>query len=155
MVLSEPNNKFYFDDIVPDAQLLSSETMLDREAMRDFARRWDPLPIHLDEETARKAGLGDITASGSFLLATKNRLLYELGVDMAVIASFGFDEVRFKEPGKPDDAVRLRLTWLEKRLSTSRPDRGIAKHLGELMRADGTVILSLIDTVMIRTRPKA
>jgi acyl dehydratase len=151
--LSHTRHKFHLDDIAPGAVMLSSEMMLEREAMRAFARQWDPLPIHLVEETARKAGLGDITASGSFMLATKNRLLYELGVDMAVVASFGFDEVRFREPGRPGDVIHLRLTWLEKRPSSSRPDRGIAKHLAEIVRNDGTVLLSLIDTVMIMARP--
>ena len=89
------------------------------------------------------------------MLAVKNRLLYDFGLERTVIASFGFDEVRFKAPARPGDTVRVRLRWVEKRLSKSRPGSGIARHLCELTRQDGVVLLSLYDTVMIATRPES
>jgi acyl dehydratase len=143
----------YFEDIVLEAEQWSSPVTLDVEEMTDFARRWDPLPAHLDDAASRASGFDGITTSGSYLLAVKNRLLYEFGFELAVIASFGFDEVRFRAPGRPGDMVRLRLLWVEKRLSNSRPGIGIAKHFCELTREDGVVLLSLYDTVMIAQRP--
>lgn len=125
---------------------------LELASMRDFAQTWDPLPSHLDDAAAQASGFDGITTSGSYLLAVKNRLLYEFGFELAVIASFGLDEVRFQAPGRPDDVVHLRLRWTEKRLSKSRPGIGIAKHFCELTRADGMVLLSLYDTVMIAER---
>ena len=151
--MSGDGMKVYYEDIVIGGELRSSERVLDKGEMTDFAQRWDPLPIHLDDEAARAAGFEGITASGSFLLAVKNRLLYELGMELAVVVSFGFDEVRFRTPGRPGDKVQLRLEWHEKRLSNSRPGTGIAKHLCELIRADGAVLLSLYDTVLVAQHP--
>lgn len=145
--------RFYFEDVAIGAEHWSAERTLDLLEMTDFARRWDPLPLHLDDDAARAGGFEGITASGSYLLAIKNRLLYEFGMELAVIVSFGFDEVRFRAPGRPGDSVRLRLKWIEKRPSNSRPGVGIARHLCELIRADGTVLLSLYDTVLIAQRP--
>lgn len=151
--VSDPAPKFYFEDIVIGAEHWSSAATLEREEMIAFARQWDPLPLHLDDEAARASGFEGITTSGSYLLAVKNRLLYQLGLELAVIVSFGFDEVRFRAPGRPGDIVRLRLQWIEKRLSNSRPGTGIAKHSCELVRGDSTVLLSLCDTVLIARRP--
>lgn len=153
--MSEMTNyqaNFYFDDIAINDEYQSETDTLTEESVRAFAKEWDPLPIHLDEKAAKAAGLAGITASGSHLLAIKNKLLYALPIDMAVLASFGFDEVRFRRPGRPGDIVHLNLKWVEKRLSKSRPDQGIAKHHCELRNADGEVLLSLFDTVLIARR---
>lgn len=143
----------YFEDIVVETELWSSAFTLDLGAIQDFARQWDPLPAHLDDEAARAAGFEGVTASGTHLLAIKNRLLYDFGFERTVIASFGFDEVRFRAPGRPGDTVRVRLRWVEKRLSKSRPESGIARHYCELTRDDGVVLLSIYDTILIARRP--
>jgi acyl dehydratase len=88
----------YFEDIDPGAELVSGEMVLEREAIIAFAQSWDPLPIHLDDAAGQAAGFGGITASGTHLLAVKHRLLYDFGFERTVIASFGFDEVRFRAP---------------------------------------------------------
>jgi acyl dehydratase len=80
------------------AELVSGEMVLEREAIIAFAQSWDPLPIHLDDAAGQAAGFGGITASGTHLLAVKHRLLYDFGFERTVIASFGFDEVRFRAP---------------------------------------------------------
>jgi acyl dehydratase len=148
-----PESGFWFDDVTVGQELVSNPVLLTIEDIRSFASQWDPLPIHLDDKAARAAGLEGITASGTHLLAIKNRLLYDFAMEQAVLASFGFDEVRFHAPARPRDTLHLRLTWKEKRPSRSRPDRGIARHLCELMRADGVVLLSLHDTILMRVRP--
>lgn len=141
----------YFEDTVGDV-LISSAHVLDRDAVREFAGHWDPLPIHLDDAAARAAGFPGMTASGTHLLAIKHRLLHEFGFAETVIASFGFDEIRFRAPALPGDELRVHLSWVERRESKSRPDCGIAKHYCELRRADGSVLLSLYDTILIRRR---
>ncbi len=142
----------YFDDVVVDAALVSSEMPLEREDVMAFARQWDPLPVHVDDSAARAAGFDGLTASGTHLLAIKHRLLYDFGFEQTVIASFGFDEIRFRAPAYPGDMLHVRLRWIEKRLSTSRPGKGIAKHYCELTRGDGTVLLSLFDTILMHCR---
>ncbi len=144
----------YYEDAQGD-DLVSRPYRIDRDDVRDFAQRWDPLPIHLDDAAARAAGFPGMTASGTHLLAIKHRLLHEFGFADTVIASFGFDEVRFRAPGLPGDEVTAHLKWVERRESRSRPGCGIARHYVELRRADGTVLLSLFDTILMRRRGAA
>lgn len=145
----------YFEDIVLEDVRLSTEVRFERDAIIAFAAQWDPLPVHLDDEAAQAAGFPGITASGSHMLAVKQRLLHEFGLGPTVIASFGSDETRYKAPARPGDKVHLRFRWVEKRLSNSREGCGVARHFSELVREDGQVLLSIYEIILIRCRPNS
>ena len=68
------------------------------------------------------------------MLAIKQRLIHQLPQPHAVIASLGYDEVRFLQPVRPDDVLRLRFEYVSRRESTSRPERGIVT-LGQAREA--------------------
>lgn len=144
----------HFEDIAFNHVQYSRSITFKRDEIVAFAQQWDPLPVHLDEAAARAAGFEGITASGTQMLAVKQRLLHEFDLGPTVIASFGSDETRYHAPAYPGDAVHLRFRWIDKRLSKSRPDCGIARHFSELTRDDGTVLLSIYEIILIRCRPQ-
>ena len=74
--------------------------------------------------------------------------------EQSVIASLGWDKVRFHAPLEPGDLVHLELTLVEKRAS-SRPGRGIAVERGALVKADGTMVTSGDHAVILLMRPPA
>src|ERR1700685_3183568 len=113
----------YFEDVIPGATLRAGPYVIPEREVMDFAQAWDPLPIHIDKAYA--AQHGGVTAPGTYLLAVKLRLVHTLPFQRTVIASFGYDEVRFLKPVHPGDAVTLELTWLDKRLSQSKRERGV------------------------------
>jgi acyl dehydratase len=80
------------------------------------------------------------------------RLVHSLPLRQTVIASFGYDEVRFHRPARPGDALMLELKWTEKRLSQSKSDRGIVTGRYSLINAAGEVVMSHLDTVLMRLR---
>ena len=71
----------------------STTYSIDQDEMVEFARRWDPVPIHIDPDAA--AAIGGVTASGTYVLAVKSRLLHESPEAVAIFGSAGYDEVRF------------------------------------------------------------
>jgi acyl dehydratase len=106
----------FFDEIEIPSSVQGPSQTIDREEMVDFAKAWDPLPIHLNEEFARE--YGGITASGPYLLAFRIRLIHRLDRQPAVIASFGYDEVRFKTPAHAGDRIS---PFLISRISVYHP----------------------------------
>lgn len=80
------------------------------------------------------------------------RLVHTLPFQRTVIASFGYDEVQFHRPAHPGDALSLELTWTGKRLSRSKPDRGIVTGRYALINAANEVVLSHLDTILMRVR---
>ncbi len=138
----------FFDEIEVPSRIEGPSQFIDREEMVGFARTWDPLPIHLDEEFAR--AYGGLTASGSYLLAFRIRLIHRMDRKPAVIASFGYDEVSFKAPAHAGDKLTLGLDFENKRPSSSKPDRGVVTVRQSLINQDGKIILTVLDNVLVR-----
>ena len=140
----------YFDDIEVPSRLDGPGQVIDRHEMVEFARTWDPLPIHLDEDFARD--YGGLTASGPYLLALRIRLIHAMSRQPAVIASFGYDEVRFKTPAHAGDTLSIVLEFEDKRISASKPDRGIVTVRQTLFNQNGQVVLKVLDKVLVRQK---
>ena len=141
----------YFEDMVPGEHMMSPTAVIDRDEMIDFAKRWDPLPIHVDHDLAARDG--GLTAPGLFVLAVKQHLIHQLPAH-AVIASFGYDEVRFHHPLRPGDVVYLRYEFVEARPSTSKPDRGVVTvRLSLINHNNNEVVMSHLDTILVRRKP--
>lgn len=140
----------FFDDMVPGQHLTSLPHVVDVDEMKAFARQWDPLPIHIDEEAGKKA-FGSLTAPGLYTLAIKQRLIHSLP-KMSVIASLGYDEVRFHLPLRPGDSVVLRQEWLDCRPSKSKPDRGVVALKFSLINQNNETVMSHLDTILVNRR---
>jgi acyl dehydratase len=136
----------------PGDRLAGPSQVIDRDELVDFARRWDPMPFHIDEQ-AGVAAFGSLTAPGLYMLALKQRLVHRLP-PQAVIASLGYDEVRFHEPLRPGDTVTLNVEWVNRRPSGSRPDRGIVTIRFSLVNQAGATVMSHLDTVLVRRSPR-
>jgi acyl dehydratase len=140
----------YFEDVVVGAVLHAGPYVIPELEMMAFAAAWDPMPMHTDRAYAAKHG--GLTAPGTYLLAVKLKLVHSLPFRRTVIASTGYDEVRFHRPVHPGQAVRLTLEWTGKRRSKSKPGRGIVNGRYSLIDAAGEVVLSHLDTLLMRLR---
>jgi acyl dehydratase len=143
---------FFFEDIAVGDRLTGPSATVERGEMVAFAEVWDPLPIHVDEAAGR-AAFGSLTAAGIYILAVKQRLIH--GTPFAggsIIASLGYDELRFLKPVRPGDRLTLAFEWVDKRPSGSKPDRGIVKVRFTLINQHGEAVMSHLDTVLVRRR---
>jgi acyl dehydratase len=62
---------------------------------------------------------------------------------VASLASPGTDEIRWPNPVRPGDTLRVRVTVLEARPSRSKPDRGIVRARVEAMNQRDEPVLSM------------
>jgi len=144
----------YFEDVVPGDKVTGPSMLMVEEDMVAFAKEWDPLPFHIDREAGRKA-FGSITASGTYVMAVKIKLVHGLPRRHAIIASGGYDEVRFHEPVRPGDTLTIGMAWVSKRESNSKPDRGVVTLRFTLTNQDGKIVLSHLDNILVRKREPA
>jgi len=140
----------FFEDVIVGDAIRTLPYVLPEGELMSFAAAWDPMPMHTDKDFA--AAHDGLTAPGIYLLAVKMRLVHSLPVQRSVIASFGYDEVRFHRPARPGDALCLELEWTAKRRSRSRPDCGIVTGRCSLINAAGEVVMSHLDTLLMRLR---
>lgn len=141
-----------FDDLAPEEQGLHGPYVTALEEMVAFARRWDPLPIHVDVGGPGERVHGTLIASSIYTLAIKQRLITETPWRDAVIGAMGHDEMRFPKPVRPGDALRLCWRVVSLRASQSKPDRGIAVFAMDMLNQDDAVVLHYLDTVMLARR---
>lgn len=146
--------QIWYEDFVPGRKLRSGL----REITLADIDGWAGLtgerhPVHMDEAFARAQGYPGRIAHGLFGLALIEGLKAELGCfEHSVVASLGWDKVKFHAPLSPGDRVRLELEFVDRRLS-SKPGRGVATERGVLQREDGAPVTSGDHVVILLTRP--
>lgn len=141
---------FRWEDVQIGAIGLSGAYTVDDDEIISFAERYDPLPIHVDRAAAAASRFGGLIAAGGHVLAIRQRLMHQFGWRAAVIASIGYDEVRFLAPLRGGACCRVRTEWIEKKPS-SKPDRGMAVVLQTLL-ADEVPVLTVKDIVLLKRR---
>ena len=120
--------KFYEDYEKGETKQLGSFSLTEEEIV-EFAEKYDPLWLHVDEERIEKESpFGGLIASGWHSLMSCHRLLVE-GDDeeIAALGSPGVEEVSWKLPIYPGDEITVTSTVVEKRTSEKVPNRGLVK----------------------------
>jgi acyl dehydratase len=144
----------WFEDYEPGAVYEYGYATLTEDELLDYARRFDPQPIHIDPEYAKAGAFGGLIASGWHTSALMMRLLADHYLSkVASLASPGVDELRWPAPVRAGDRLRLRTTIVETRVSRSKPDRGVVRTKAEMLNQDDVVVLSLLAVNMVSRRP--
>jgi acyl dehydratase len=149
-----PIDDRYLEDYVPGAVYEYGYISVTEAEILDFARKFDPQPIHIDAAFAAAGPFGGLIASGWHTAGIMMRLLADHYLSrVASLASPGIDELRWPAPLRPGDAVRLRTTIVEARPSRSKPDRGLVRTRGQLINQDDADVLRLDAMNLIARRP--
>jgi acyl dehydratase len=146
----------FFEDIVVGERTRSGSFTLTRDSIVEFAGRYDPQPMHMDEQAAKAGFFGKLVASGWQTLVITMRLMVEARPFGATpLIGIQIDEVRFQRPVLPGDSLSADLEILEKRLSKSRPDRGFVKGRTVTSNQHGAEVSSQLWTMLIPLRNPA
>jgi acyl dehydratase len=117
-----------------------------------FAREFDPQPMHLSDEEARKTVLGGLAASGWHTCSIAMRLLVDgLFIRSASLGGVSVDENRWLRPVRPGDTLRGTAEVLETRAS-AKGGRGYVKFKGEIFRGGDERVLYLTTWPMFAMR---
>lgn len=150
-----PARTLFFDDIEIGGTVLTGWITADEAQMIDFARQWDPMPIHVDRAAAAASMFGGITASSVYSFGLKQLLVKQILTEDAVICMLGFGDGKLPTALHAGRRVRLEATWLDKRVSRSRSDAGILSFRIRLITDRDEVVLDFVETVLIRLRGTA
>lgn len=146
-----PVDQRYLDDYIAGSAFEFGQISLSEDEIIDFARRFDPQPIHTDAQAAAHGPFGGLIASGWHTASVMMRLFTDHFLShVASIASPGVDEVRWLMPVRPGDALSIRVTILEVKQSRSKPDRGTVKTFVEVLNQKREVVMSLRGTNILR-----
>jgi acyl dehydratase len=143
----------YFEDDEIGRIRKAGPYLVSTEEIIQFAKQYDPLPIHVDEEAAAQSIFGGLIASGAHTFAIFTSLSPKLQPRFNFLAGLGWDELRVPSPVRPGDELVLEAIVLEKRESKSKPDRGIIRFQIRLLNQRHEIVLQCISNLLVARRP--
>jgi acyl dehydratase len=151
-----PRDNRYFEDYTPGHVYEFGTITVSEAEIIAFAKQFDPQYFHIDPEKAKASRFGGIIASGWHTTSLVMRLYVDHYLShTASLASPGVDELRWPNPVRPGDTLRIRVTVLEARPSRSKPDRGVVRALLEGLNQRNELVLSMIGLSILRRRAPA
>jgi acyl dehydratase len=112
----------WFEDALIGMRFKSKEIAISEADIKRFAAEYDPQPMHLDDEAAKKTIFKGLTASGWHTAAISMRLVVELRLngDRPLIGA-GVDDLRWTKPVRPGDTLHVEGEVIELKPSTTKP----------------------------------
>jgi len=146
----------YLDDFaVGQVYRTTGRKRVTAEEIRRFAGEFDPQPFHLDETAARDTFFGGLAASGWHTAAVTMRLLVDSEFKAANgLIGAGFDELRWPQPVRPGDELRVETEVIEVRASKSRPDIGFVKFRMRTLNQDDVAVQVGLCNLVVPVRAK-
>ena len=124
-----------------------------REEIIAFASQFDPQPFHLDDAAGEASVFGGLCASGWHTCAMAMRLMVTNFLSQtSSLGSPGLENIQWKKPVYPNDALHLKTTVLETKPMGRRPDVGMTRNLWEMFNQHGDKVLHMEGWGMFRRR---
>ena len=151
-----PGDRIHLEDIEVGRTVAFGRLVATKDDIVRYARAFDPQPIHLDEEAAKKSIVGGLCASGFHSCAMMMRMLADDVLNQSTsLGSPGIDDVRWMRPVRPGDVLSARMTCTEKRALASRPGVGIAKLKIDMLNQKGETLMRWDSNQLLRVRTPA
>jgi acyl dehydratase len=143
----------YLEDFTAGQTHSTGTLRVDAEAIKAFARQFDPQPFHLDEEAAGSSLFGGLAASGWHTAALTMRLLVDSEMKPAggIVGAWA-EELKWPRPVRPGDELRVEVEILEVRASRSRPGQGFVKCRSTTLNQDGEPVQQLVMNLFVPSR---
>jgi acyl dehydratase len=152
---ASPPDDRYFEDYTPGDVYEFGTITVTEPGIIEFARQFDPQYFHVHPEKAVESRFGGIIASGRHTAGLAMRLYVDHFLShVASLASPGVDDLRWPNPVRPGDTLRIRVAILEARLSRSKADRGVVRATIEAINQKDELVLSMVGISIIGRRPQ-
>ena len=140
----------YFDEIRVGMAVQIAPTVIEKEKMLAFARTYDPIPLHTDEEYARTTPFGALIAPGvmSFMSVWAKYLESDLfGRELLAGKSTKIEWIR---PVYAEDVLSGRATV--SRLEKRNPKNGLVEIRVEAYNQNGDLVLTNVTEAIVKCR---
>lgn len=144
----------YFEDFELGEAWESEPKLLGADEIMAFGRDYDPQPMHTDPARAAAGPFGGLVASGWQVAAISMReFVLSGGHGRTPAVGLGIDELRWHAPARAGDLLTVRREVIELRRSASNPRHGIMRTRVMVRNQAGTVLMTLVSTSRVPTRP--
>lgn len=149
------SERLYLEDIhVGQRFVTGTSAALTSDAIKAFARDYDPQPFHTDEEAAKDTFFCGLAASGWHTAAITMRLQIDSGPPIAggMIGAGG--ELSWPRPTRPGDVLHVESEVTAVVPSKSRPERGFVTLKSETKNQNGEAVQLFTVKLLVWRRPE-
>ena len=144
----------YFEDFQVGETWQRKRVRLSRANMIDYAKVYDPQPIHTDPVAASDGPFGTVIASGWQIAALSMRLFVESGgYGETPVVGMGIEHLRWRRPVRPDDRLHVTREIIATERSETKPDRGMIKTKVSVTNQNDEVVMTLVSLGQVPARP--
>lgn len=140
----------YFDDFKEGDTVEIPSAVIEKEAMIDFAKKYDNIPLHTDEEYAKTTHFGKLIAPGvmSFMAVWAKYLEIDLAGDELIAGKS--TKIEWLKPVFAEDTLtgRGKITRLTKR----NQKNGIVELTIEVYNQNGELVLTDVTEMIVKCR---
>jgi acyl dehydratase len=148
-VISKPR---VFEDFNAGDRFRSEPYEVTEKQIIEFAREFDPQSFHLDPATAKQTMFKGLIASGWHTAAISMRLFIQRLNFAEGAIGLGVDELRWPNPVRPGDILRVDTEIVDLRPSRSKPDCGIARIRNVTTNQRGEVVQTMFTSALVPRR---
>lgn len=147
--LDDVSGLLYADDLRAGDWMDLGRVAATETEIVEFARRFDPLPLHVDPVAAAGSPFRGIIASAIHTLALFGSLASTRFIPrLALVAGKGMETARFPTPVRPGDVLHGRIQVAEVERRQGRAD--VRSHA--TMTSPAGTVLSFVSVIVVRTR---
>lgn len=148
------DDKLYFEDLYPGKKFSTKSLTVTEAEIKEFARKYDPQPFHLDDIDAKITFFHGLAASGWHTAAMTMYLNVTSGPPIAGGIIGGGGEISWPTPTRPGDVLHVESEVIEATPSRSRPQRGTVLLCSKTINQnDETVQLSTMKLIVFGRNP--
>lgn len=141
----------YFEDIELGTQIDIAPAVIEKDKMLDFARLYDHIPLHTDEEYAKKTPFGRLIAPGvmSFMAVWAKYLEVDLfGEELLAGKS---TKIEWLKPVFAEDVLIGKAVVTKKEKRNTR--NGLVEITIEAFNQNGKLVLTDVTEAIVKCKP--
>lgn len=120
-----------------------------KEEMIEYAKKYDPQYLHLDEDAAKEGPFGSLIASGFFTMNVVWAEFIHMNIlGREVLGGLGAEDIKWLKPVKPDDKLVGEYKVMDKRLLSDQ-QRGIVSFNTNIKNQDHVQVMTFTFDVLM------
>ena len=142
----------YFDELTLGMTVDTAPAVIEKEKMIAFARDYDNIPLHTDEEYAKSTPFGGLIAPGVMSFMSVWAKYLEVDFFGNELLAGKSTKIEWHKPVYADDVLtgKATITRLERRNAKN----GLAEITIEVFNQNGVLVLSDVTEAVVKCRPE-
>ena len=140
----------YFEDIQLGLELELAPALIEKEKMVDFARLYDNIPLHTDEEYAKTTRFGGLIAPGVMSFMSVWAKFLEIGLFATELVAGKSTKIEWLKPVFADDVLTGKATITN--LIRRNPKNGLVEISIDAYNQKGELVLKDVTEAIVKCK---